>query len=239
FTLVSFGGAGGLHAAALAEALHIPRLLIPAYPGAFSALGVLLADVIKDYSQTLMLTIETKSAAKETAHTLARHFARMEKDARRDLRGEGFSAAQIRLERLLALRYRGQSFELEIAFDGSLDAAIQQFHQTHHDRYGHSNPAAAIELVSARLRGIGITQKPELKPQRKQRRTPQPVTEAVVRLERNAPRVPVYERASLPIGCVLTAPALIVEYGSTTLLPVGWQAEVDAWSNLVLQRQAA
>jgi N-methylhydantoinase A len=237
FTLVSFGGAGGLHAAALAEALRIPTVLIPAYPGAFSALGVLLADVIKDYSRTVMLTIEAGTVNDETARELATQFAQMEQVARTELRAEGFAKSQIHLQRALALRYRGQSFELEVNVARNLRHALAQFHQTHHDRYGHSNPAAALELVSARLRGIGITQKPELKAARKQARAPRPTSEAMVRLERKTQRVPVYERESLPVGCHLAAPALIVEYGSTTLLPVGWRVAVDNWRNLLLQAE--
>ena len=241
FTLVSFGGGGGLHAAALAEALRIPRVLIPAYPGAFSALGVLLADVIKDYSKTVMLTMAAgaKIAATEREQTrlsLMQLFAPMQREAQTELRAEGFSPANMRIQKLLAVRYRGQSFELEVPFDRQLSQAIAQFHQTHHERYGHSNSAAAIEIVSARLRGIGITQKPELKASRKQNRALQAGSAALVRLERKTQRVPVYERESLPIGCSLTAPALIVEYGSTTLLPGGWAAEVDAWRNLLLHK---
>jgi N-methylhydantoinase A len=161
----------------------------------------------------------------------------MEQVARTELRAEGFAKSQIHLQRALALRYRGQSFELEVNVARNLRHALAQFHQTHHDRYGHSNPAAALELVSARLRGIGITQKPELKAARKQARAPRPTSEAMVRLERKTQRVPVYERESLPVGCHLAAPALIVEYGSTTLLPVGWRVAVDNWRNLLLQAE--
>ncbi len=236
FTLVSFGGGGGLHAAALAEALHIPRVLIPSYPGAFSALGVLLADVIKDYSKTVMLTIEAEVKSTETERALTQHFAPMQQQAQADLRVEGFSKATMQIQKLLAVRYRGQSFEIEVLFERQLSHALTRFHQTHHERYGHSNSAASVEIVSARLRGIGITQKPELKASRKQNRPPQPSSEALVRLARKTQRVPIYEREMLPVGCSFTAPALIVEYGSTTLLPLGWTAEVDAWRNLLLHK---
>jgi N-methylhydantoinase A len=236
FTLVSFGGGGGLHAAALAEALRIPRVLIPAYPGAFSALGVLLADVIKDYSITVMLTIEAGEKSSTTERELRRHFTQMQQEANRELRTEGFSKAQKQLQKSLSMRYRGQSFELEVPFEIQMNHVITQFHQTHHERYGHCNPDAAVEIVSARLRGIGLTQKPEIKSFRKQNRAPQPTSEMLVRLERKTHRIPVYERESLPIGSALNVPALIVEYGSTTLLPIGWRAEVDVWRNLLLHR---
>ena len=236
FTLVSFGGAGGLHAVALAEALHIPRVLIPAHPGAFSALGVLLADVIKDYSQTVMLALEGGGQVTNSSHAILQRYAQMEKIARADLRAEGFTAAQVQLQRLMALRYRGQSFELEVELTKELLEALAAFHQQHHARYGHSNPQAAVEIVSLRLRGIGITQKPEFKPQRKQACEPQSQGLTKLWLDRRPVQVPVYERATLPIGCSLAAPALILEYGSTTLLPSGWRLKVDAWSNLILQK---
>jgi N-methylhydantoinase A len=238
YTLVSFGGAGGLHAVALAEALRLPRILIPAYPGAFSALGVLLADVSKDHFRTVMLTLESQANSAALQRQLTRHFAQLQQTAQRELRAEGFARAQIRCQKSLTVRYRGQSFELEVAFEGQLRESITLFHQTHHERYGHSDSVAPLEIVSVRLRGIGLTQKTELPPQRKQARAPQPNAAAMVRFARQAQRLSVYERESLPVGGVLAAPALIVEYGSTTLLPPGWRAQVDARKNLLLQREA-
>lgn len=236
FALVSFGGAGGLHAVALAEALRIPRLLIPAFPGAFSALGVLLADVLKDYSRTIMLAVDSTSSLVQTGKILASGYAQMEKEARRDLQSEGFSSSQIELQRRLAVRYRGQSFELEVEYAGHLQISLAQFHQLHQARYGHSDPAAAVEIVSARLRGIGLTEKPELKAARKQNETPSPIANVLTRLQRKAERLPVFDRETLPVGFVWRQPALIVEYGSTTLVHNGWQVTVDKWKNLLLQK---
>lgn len=235
FALVSFGGAGGLHAAALAEALRIPRILIPAYPGAFSALGVLLADVSKDYSRTVMLPVAA-TLTTDTAKILGKHFAFLEREAKRDLRREGFTARQIELRRSLAVRYRGQSFELEVPFEDSLPTALARFHDLHRERYGHSDATAPLEIVSARLRGIGCTDKPVLAPARRQKKIPAPLAIAQTRLERKTERVPVYERDSLPVGFVLYRPALIVEYGSTTLVPHGWSLLVDKWRNLLLHK---
>jgi N-methylhydantoinase A len=185
YTLVSFGGAGGLHAVALAEALRLPRILIPAYPGAFSALGVLLADVSKDHFRTVMLTLESQANSAALQRQLTRHFAQLQQTAQRELRAEGFARAQIRCQKSLTVRYRGQSFELEVAFEGQLRESITLFHQRHHERYGHSDPAAPLEIVSVRLRGIGFTPKTELPPQPKQSRAPHPSAEARVQLARN------------------------------------------------------
>ncbi len=233
FTLVSFGGAGGLHAAALAEALRIPRVLIPAYPGAFSALGVLLADVVKDYSRTVMLTVEAGAAL---PRSVAAEFAHMEKQGARDLRAEGFTVAQSQLVRALALRYRGQSFELEITATGDV---LRAFHQAHQARYGHADAGKAVEIVSLRLRAIGLTEKPVLAAAARIRKhQAKPARTAEVVLTGKPLRVPVYERESLTPGAQLAAPAIVVEYGSTTLIPSGWQAGVDRWQNLLLSTGA-
>lgn len=232
FALLSFGGAGGLHAAALAAALGTPRLLIPAFPGAFSALGVLLADVVKDYSRTVMTAVES---SQKIPPEIEDQFAAMEKQAVDELREEGFSPRQINLIRLLAMRYRGQSFELEISAGHTNVDAIARFHQAHRERYGHSDPRRVVEIVSLRLRGVGITEKPELKSVRSIRRfKAAPLRVARVWLGERASRVGVYERGELKPGATIDGPAIITEYGSTTLLPVGWTALVDRWGNLVL-----
>jgi N-methylhydantoinase A len=228
FTLVSFGGAGGLHAAALASALRIPQILIPAYPGAFSALGLLLAEVVKDYSRTVMLTVDADG---RLPPKIRQQFAALEREAARDLRAEGFPSARMRLLRSLALRYRGQSFELEVAWSGD---ALASFHQAHRERYGHADPSRTVEVVSVRLRGVGMTEKPALRRERLRRRPARAQSLAAVRLGRKLMRIPVYDRESLPAGAVLASPSVVIEYGSTTLIPPGWQAVVDHYYNLIL-----
>src|SRR5437588_5547676 len=111
FTLVSFGGAGGLHVCDLATALRIPCVVVPRSPGTLSALGVLLGDVVKDYSRTVML----KTGADER-RAIERGFAQLEGDASTDLQREGFAASRIKLTRSVAMRYVGQSFEIDVAW---------------------------------------------------------------------------------------------------------------------------
>ncbi len=238
FSLVSFGGAGGLHAAALASALRIPRVLIPSFPGAFSALGVLLADVVKDYSRTVMLTIEANGES-TLPRRIEREFAAMEKQAKKDLRAEGFTPEQTNLTRLLAMRYRGQSFELEIgASEDGETGTIARFHQAHRERYGHADEHKAVEIVSVRLRATGITDKPKLKQEKTFRRhKAKPDREAMIWLGDKRRKAAVFERENLLPGAKLTAPAIVVEYGSTTLIPTGWHASVDGWQNLILEAQ--
>jgi N-methylhydantoinase A len=245
FTLISFGGAGGLHAVALAAALRMPRVLIPSYPGAFSALGVLLADVVKDYSQTVMLSLsdaQDARARKASERQLAAHFAKLRRDAVRDLRGEGFTGRHVQLWASLAMRYSGQSFELETPFDTASPEGVAQslaaFHRTHQERYGHADASRAVEVVSVRLKGIGLTEKPPLpRATSLTRKRPGALHHVAAWLTEQAEKkedVPVYERESLLPGMKLNGPVLIVEYGSTTLVPTGWGAAVDEWHNLVI-----
>ncbi len=229
FTLVSFGGAGGLHAVALAEALRVPKILVPADPGNFSALGVLLAEVVRDYSRTVMLAL---LPGERPGPEVDREFAALSKRALADLRAEGFTGSRVRLVRSVAVRYHGQSFELEVPWRANPAPA---FHKAHRDRYGHGDPRHGIEIVNLRLRGIGMTTKPAL-PRRRAVSNPrvEPKGETQLRIGRRVVKAPVFDRTRIDVGARLAGPAIIVEYGSTTFVPPGWQLEVDAWRNLVL-----
>ncbi|MFN7944617.1 MAG: hydantoinase/oxoprolinase family protein [Blastocatellia bacterium] len=235
FTLVSFGGAGGLHAVALAAALRLPKVIIPENPGAFSALGVLLADVVRDYSRTVMLKFSGPEQ-KALSEIVRRHFAELERQAVSEMRAEGFSGSRLRLTRSLALRYAGQSFELDAPCANELNARVAaSFHRAHQERYGHSDPQGTIEIVSLRLRATGLSDKPPLH-RTKSFRTHQarPQSSTLVRITKRPESIPVYDRQQLRPGARFSGPALIGEYGSTTLLPGGWNAAVDAWRNLIL-----
>src|SRR5689334_10318347 len=152
FALLPFGGAGGLHAVELARALRIPLVIAPQAPGALSAVGVMVADVIKDQSRTVMFRDEPKQIAR-----LQKVFAELEREAAAVLRAEGFARTQQRHERSLAMRYRGQSFELEVRnTTGDIAAS---FHRAHRERYGYAQETSEIEIVSARLRSFGLVPK--------------------------------------------------------------------------------
>ena len=235
FTLVSFGGAGGLHAVALAAALRLPKVIIPENPGAFSALGVLLADVVRDYSRTVMLKFSSPEQ-KALSEIVRRHFAELEQQAVSEMQAEGFSGSRLRLTRSLALRYAGQSFELDVPCANELNARVAaSFHRAHQERYGHSDPNGTIEIVSLRLRATGLSDKPPLHSARSFKTHPaRPQSAALVRITKRPESIPVYDRQQLRPGARFNGPALIGEYGSTTLLPGGWKAAVDAWRNLIL-----
>jgi N-methylhydantoinase A len=132
------------------------------------------------------------------------------------------------------MRYRGQSFELEIAATGDV---ITAFHRAHRERYGHSDTNRVVEIVSVRLRGIGRTEKPAIKSAgRLNRVVAVPRRSSLIWLGEKRSRVSVYDRTELKAGAVIKSPAIIVEYGSTTLVPPAWGASVDRRYNLVLDR---
>src|SRR6185295_1731987 len=230
FTLVSFGGAGGLHVCELAASLRIPRVLVPRSPGTLSALGVLLGDVVKDYSRTVM--VHTSDLDERT---LERAFRRIEQQAARDLREERFAKDTTKLWRSVAMRYIGQSFEISVPWSNRFEAA---FHAAHRERYGYADKSRPTEIVSARVRATGVTDKPRLKrwPARRSHRA-NATHFAKVWLTERAARLPVYARDELTPGSKLEGPAIITEYSSTTLIPQDWVVEVDAWLNLIVRSQ--
>ncbi|MFL6228667.1 MAG: hydantoinase/oxoprolinase family protein [Pyrinomonadaceae bacterium] len=231
FTLVSFGGAGGLHAVALARGLKIPRVLVPAQPGALSALGALQSDVVRDASRTVMLD------AAGGLDTLERAFAEMERAARAELRREGFAETRQRHTRSVAARYKGQSFELEIDFKSRARVA-RDFHRAHLARYGYAQSENAVELVSARVRSRGLVEK--IKGDRPRARASgrtalAPRGFAAVYFAVRPSRAAVYAREELPAGARLRSPCVVTEYSSTTLVPADARASVDELGNLIIE----
>ncbi|HEX9545073.1 MAG TPA: hydantoinase/oxoprolinase family protein [Pyrinomonadaceae bacterium] len=229
FALLPFGGAGGLHAVELARALRIPRVILPNSAGALSAIGVLAADVVKNQSQTVMLDVAAGIDKK-----LEQAFRDLERTAADVLRREGFSVAKQRHERSLALRYKGQSFELEIKQTTGNIAA--HFHHAHHELYGYAQTANIVEVVSARLRSLGIVQKlPTMRTRALRKQFAKPVKHVSAHIDGKKCSAAVYERKDLHAGMQMRAPAIVTEYSSTTLIPLDARAEVDAFGNLIIQ----
>jgi N-methylhydantoinase A len=227
FTLVSFGGAGGLHVCELGSQLRIPRVFVPRLPGVLSALGVLMGDVIKDYSRTVMI-----KTAKLDPRVVERHFSRLANQATSDLKREGFAGKRLKLSLSTAMRYSGQSFEIDVEWNGRFEDA---FHAAHRARYGYADEGRPTEIVSLRLRAIGLTQKPRLEKRISgHRRTPAPTRTAKVYLTARPTEIPVYSRDELEAGTKLNGPAVITEYSSTTLVPVDRRVNIDSWLNLII-----
>ncbi|MGI8655325.1 MAG: hydantoinase/oxoprolinase family protein [Pyrinomonadaceae bacterium] len=241
FTLVSFGGAGGLHAVELARALRVPRVLVPQRPGALSALGALASDVVRDMNRTVMLGV-----AKDDTAKLARVLREMKSDARDALGAEGFSNAAQRFETKVSLRYRGQSFELELEWEPK-DNLTDAFHLAHEQRYGYALKENSVEIVSARVRGIGLVAKLRSETATPRRtkdkamgnkassRLAKPHGTSIVYFTKKPTPVAVYRREELPRGVRLRVPCVVTEYSSTTLVPPGARASLDAEGNLVIE----
>ena len=232
FALMPFGGAGGLHAVELARSLRIPRIIAPGSAGALSAAGALASDVVKDWSRTLML-----EAVEEAETKIERAFHEMEEEARAALKREGFTLAQQRHERLLAVRYQGQSFELEIRWSkgGRIVAA---FHRAHRARYGYAQSKNRVEIVSARLRSTGVVEKLRTRRVRQTSRkemTAAPHDSATVHFADGPARAGIYARDRLEAGTRLRAPCIVTEYSATTLVPPGARAFVDEHLNLIIE----
>jgi N-methylhydantoinase A len=230
FTLVPFGGAGGLHAVELARSLRIPRVLLPSSPGALSAIGVVTADVVKDQSRTVMV-----AAGPGIERKLSRVFREMETLARATLHREGFSESKQRHERSLAVRYKGQSFEIEIKRTAGNIASA--FHLAHRARYGYAQEKNVVEIVSARVRSIGMVEKSKARPVRispaKSFARPHDFAESY--FERKKIRAAVYRREELEARARLRVPCIVTEYSATTLISEGAKAGMDGLGNLIIQ----
>ncbi len=229
FALVAFGGAGGLHACDLAEMLSIPKVIVPKNPGLLSALGVLLSDVVKDYSQTVMLKQDEIEAA-----ALERHFSLLESRGRAGLIAEGFDESHMSFSRYLDLRYAGQSFELSIPYSEDF---IAEFHRQHERRYGYSDESRKIELVTVRVRARGSTRKPEFLRREPAGESPKAsalVARGTVWFKRQAFETPFYHRDELEPGNRIAGPTIVLEYSATTAVPPGYELLVDVFDNLII-----
>ena len=232
-TLVAYGGAGPLHAALIAENLSITHIVVPQFPGNFSALGLLLADVIQENVRTHIVNFD-----KANVSTIERIFDELISQPVAQLRSAGLK--DIRCLRYADVRYSGQAFELTILVSESedwLEALERDFHVRYEERYGHCHPDDPAEIVSLRVRIIGAVDKP-------------PWTESSVvgegleaalldsRLVHFSEPVlgcRIYQRELLPADSEFRGAAVVEEYGAVTLVPPGWVAMVDVHRNLHLK----
>ncbi len=218
FALLAFGGSGGLHACEIAANLEIGTVLVPELAGALSALGMLVADRVRDYSRGALGLAKLEPG-----------FRQLEEIARRENRGAVF-------HRSADVRYAGQSYEINVPWLGKSAGhakTAQAFHVAHHKLYGYSDPARRIEIVTIRLRAITTTKPPELHFHRSRK-----VTEYARRrifVGGRWRQVEVTARDSFG-NVARPGPLLITDYGSTTLVPDRWTARVNRAGTLVLTR---
>lgn len=227
--LVAFGGAGGLHAAALATSLGMRGALVPRFPGALSARGMTEARPQLDLVDTVLAPLASldRRARKQRLAALVER-------AERELRAQGVARRELRCQASLDLRYRGQSFELRLADSPTAAAA---FHRAHAHLYGYALEEREIELVCLRVRAR-VAHAAKTARQPRARTLPRSAVHdqrpAIFEREQ---RLPVLAREKLPPGCTFTGPALIEEYSGTTLIPPAWRARVTSGGHLWLMRE--
>ena len=244
FTLVSFGGAGGLHAAFMAENLGIGTILVPPNGGLLSAYGMLFADVVKDYSQTVLWKLEKNG--ERLVEALNVGFDALLTRAENEMETEGFTPNQLKVNRSLDMRYAGQSYELNIPYAATKDASgadirtlVEKFHAAHAQRFGYARTDAPAEVVNLRLTAIGETDKPPIQPK--------PLVDADaagaytaqarVIFEGEAHLTDFYRREALRPGNRIVGPAIVTEFSATTVIPPNFSAVVDAYQNLILTKK--
>jgi len=228
FTLLSFGGAGGLHAADLARGLGIPRLLVPPLASTFSAFGMLAAPVVKDFTLTVMLPGSTSFA---DLQALLDPFAVR---GITEVQADGIPLPDIVIDSFLDMRYTGQSYELIVPFTPDFLAV---FHDQHQQVYGYSHPHAPVEIVNLRLRAVGKIPPPEL--QEKPIHSPDAshalLETRQVTFQEGDLLTQVYRAEALLPGNRLVGPALVVRSDTTLLLSPSDTARVDAFDNILVQ----
>jgi N-methylhydantoinase A len=227
FTLVAFGGGGPLHACSLARALRIPRVLVPALPGALSAVGILLADTVRDFSRTVMMPGEAMGSVDEI-------FDELEKQGAAEFAAEGLRGVA---QRSLDLRYRGQGYELNVAYDSQKpEQWVATFHELHQQRYGFADAARPVEIVNLRARMISASEpfEPERQTVVAGDGSAACSAEREVWFEGGWEPTRFYKRELLRPGDAIAGPAMITEYTAATLLPPGCAARVDGLGNLVI-----
>ena len=228
FALVAFGGAGGLHACALAESLSIPQVIVPAFPGALSALGILWSDVVKDYSRTVLWRVTREVPKAE----LAAEFGAMEKNAKRDFAGEEWEGMPS-FTRSADLRYSGQGYELNLPMTQSL---LRDFEREHRRRYGYIHPNREVEIVTLRLRAVLKPAAPVRthQPKSKSRSRRFAETDSAVWFDGKKLATAIYNRGELIAQRKYRGPAVVTEYSATTVIPPGNTFAIDRAGNLIV-----
>jgi len=237
FALAAFGGAGAMHACDLAQALRIPRVIVPAYPGALSALGILISDVVKDHSRTVLLRVAPKSkkvrgaAVSAFAAQIDPVFAELKRDIAEELKKEDWQGRAL-FEPSCDLRYRGQGYELNLPYGVDV---LQRFHAEHKRRYGYSSPERDVEIVTVRMRGrVASPEKlSRLKISEEQGRLKS--SSQMVHFAGRRYKTQIIPRSLIQQGRRYRGPAIITEYSATTVIPPGLKYQKDRAGNLVIE----
>ena len=243
YTLLPFGGAGAVHAAAVAEELNVRRILVPARPGTFSALGLLCTDVVHDYIRSELIPLTSLDPAHAESV-----FSRLESKAREELAAEGLDPKEASFTRELDLRYAGQGYELRISLEYLYERRVtadtlvrvrRRFDERHAQIHGHAAQERAVEVVSYRVRVRVEVPKYQAHYDAAQATPSPPVPKSTRQVYFDASSsldTAIYERDGIDIGAVVKGPAIIEQFDATTVVPPGWHARVDSSRNLEIER---
>ncbi len=228
FTLVCFGGAGGLHASALARSLGVPRVLVPYGASTLSAYGLLVAEVVRDWVQTAMLPGDSETEA------LSSRFADMKEQARRDMARQGFTPESLLLRESLDIRYQGQSYELPVPFSSEY---VAQFHESHEQAYGYKLEDRPIEIVNLRLRAEAEPPALNLSGPEAGRRGSNDLSSSTRRVvfSTGLQDAPLHTERELIPGAMFSGPALVLLPDTLALLEPGDECRVDSNGNLLIE----
>ncbi len=239
FALLAYGGGGGLFAAATAEELEIPRVVIPRAPANFSAWGILASDYREDASLT-----RVRRLVQEQVAGIVGDLGSLRRQVLGDLAGYGFSQERIGVAYRLELRFAGQEHTIAVPIDERwlpdgpvlLSGTRERFVAMHRRLYGHGDPEGPIEVVTARCRGVGEVERPRW-PAWPVREPAEARDTRTMHLRGAGPvDAPVFERELLAIGQMIEGPAIVEEWSSTTLVPTGWAAAIEGMGSLVMER---
>ncbi len=221
FALLSFGGAGGLHACELADSMEIKTVIFPRDPGVLSALGMLMADMFKDYGLTLFL-----GGKDAEVPLLEKNFRALEEKSKAD-----FGGSRMKFERFLDVRYKRQAHEIMIPYSRDF---VSEFHLTHKKMYGYMKPESEVEVVTLRLRALAEKKNLDLPMLEKRKSAVTSIKEKIIYGGKEL-SVIAFERESFYPGFKFSGPALVFEDTSTLFIVPGYGCEVDAWGNIVAQ----
>ena len=230
FALVSFGGAGGLHTCDLARNLGISAIVIPPNCGLLSAYGMILSDVVKDYSQTVL----RKSIETTIFSELSHNFSELISQANDDMLAEGFDCNQVTLHRTIDVRYVGQSHELNVEFTPNF---AESFHCIHNQRFGHAKHDTVIEIVNLRVRAVGKTEDSMDTIQNLGSNSREKFYHKNVIFNGKNYPTDSYHREDLKTGSEINGPSIIVELSATTVIPPDFSAEIDSGQNMIVKQK--
>ncbi len=236
YSLVAYGGAGPLHAVAIAAELELGSVIVPANPGVLSAWGMLQADSRHDLVMNFYSKLRSIDKVK-----FEEGVKKLEAEAKQILTQEGITSKEMVIQPAADLRYVGQEYTVTVEWDptltidGVLSSLTELFESQHLVRYGHNNPGEDIELVNIRLSGIGLARKSKISD------SGSPISSVTSGTQKTFfdgswHEATIYWRDSLEIGSKTVGPATILENDCTTTIPPGWHAKMVSGRHLILER---